>query len=195
MSATDEGQIQLAWKAQSVQIVFISPEQMRLRAARFERNTSKRNRADLVSFVLLFLFTIAAIVVANNLLVRAGSFLFSLWALAGMYSVRQFHRVTAPGSAESMGVTGAAWYRQQLERQRDVALSRPWGIALAVPGVCLLLMGYVDADAPPDVVAVLGGILVFSGMALVIHGKILAGRWQHEINLVETAERDWRMQL
>jgi hypothetical protein len=192
MSAGSEGQVQSIWKSLSVQSVSITPEQMRVRAARFETETSKRNRTDLVSFALLLLMSVGGAVVAKNMLVRAGALLLALWALVGMYSVRRFHSLTAPGSAESMGVTGSTWYRQQLERQRDVALSRPWGIALAMPAICLLLLGYVDAGAPQNVVAILGGISVLGGIAVVIHGKILAGRLQHEIELLHAAERDWK---
>ena len=194
MSAGDERQVQSMWKSLPVQTVSITPEQMRVRASRFETETSRRNRTDLVSFALVVLISVCGAVAAGNMLVRAGALLLGSWALVGMYSVRRFHNLITPGAAESMGVTGAAWYRQQLERQRDVALSRPWGIALAIPGVCLLLLGYVDAGAPQNVVAILSGMSVFVGIAVVIHGKILAGRWQHEIELLLAAERDRKNQ-
>src|SRR6185369_11515704 len=128
MSSTEGGDIQSVWKSQPLQAISVSPEQMRSRAARFEAQTNRRNRSDLASFVLLFLMTIGGMMIQKNVLTRAGTVLTALWALVGIYSVRRFHRLAAPGSADAMGATGAAWYRQQLERQRDVAKSRPWGI-------------------------------------------------------------------
>src|SRR5689334_12945030 len=115
MSIAEEGDIQSVWKSQPLQTISISPEQMRSRAARFEAQTNRRNRSDLAAFVLLFLMTVGGMVVQKNMLTRAGIFLTALWALVGVYSVRRFHRLAAPGSADAMGATGATWYRQQLE--------------------------------------------------------------------------------
>ena len=188
MSITEDGDVPSVWKSQPLQTISISPEQMRSRAARFEAQTNRRNRSDLASFVVLFLMTIGGMMVQKNMLTRAGIVLTALWALVGIYSVRRYHRLAAPGTAEAMGATGATWYRQQLERQRDVASSRPWGIALAAPGVCLLLMGYVDAGAPRNIVAILAGVAAFAGIVGVIHGRILAGRCQLEINQIRAME-------
>lgn len=193
MSGMDEKQIQAAWKSQPVQTVSITPAQLRARATHFATQTNRRNRIDLVSFSLLFLISMSGAIAFKNMLVRAGVFLLALWSLVGIYSIQRFHKLV-PEPAESMGATSVAWYRKQLERQRDVALSRPWGIALAVPGACLLLMGYVDTGVAMSVVAILGGVMIFSGIAIAIHGKILAGKWQHEIEVLQAAEREWEIQ-
>jgi RNA polymerase sigma-70 factor, ECF subfamily len=108
--------------------------------------------------------------------------LLALWAVIGLYSVRRFHGLTVQTSTESSPSSCAASYQKNLERQRDVALSRPWGLALAVPGFVLLLVGYVDSGTPWIFSAILGGVGAFVGIATVIHGQILAGRFQHEID-------------
>jgi hypothetical protein len=82
-----------------------------------------------------------------------------------------------------------AWYREQLERQRDVALSRPWGLALGLPGLVLLLIGYVDSGVPWTFSVILAGLGFFFGVAVIIHGKILAGRWQEEIDALQKLPR------
>ena len=82
------------------------------------------------------------------------------------------------------------WYQRQLERQRDVALSRPWGIALGLPGFGLLLIGYAASGVPWTVSAILGAVGSFLGVGAIIHGKILAGRWQQEIASLQDLKRD-----
>jgi sigma-70-like protein len=59
------------------------------------------------------------------------------------------------------------------------------GRALALPGFALLLVGYVDNGVPWTASVLLGGLGLFGGVAVVIHGKILAGRWQEEINFLQ----------
>jgi len=188
MTKNDDDQIQSIWKAQPIARVSITPEQMRARATRFETDTRRRNRIDFVSFLLVAVIAVAGALVLKSPLVRAGLLFMALWAVIGLYSVRRFHEVAsqAPQSAAS---TCVAWYQSQLERQRDVALSRPWGVALALPGFALLLIGYVVTGLPWAVSAILGAAGVFVGVAAIIHGKILAGRWQEEIVELQNLKR------
>ena len=69
-------------------------------------------------------------------------------------------------------------------------MSRPWGIALALPGFALLLVGYVDNGVPWTASVLIGGVGLFVGVAAVIHGKILAGRWQAEIKSLQNLRSD-----
>lgn len=184
MTRIDE-QIQSAWQSQPVPVVTVSPEQMRQRAARFEATTRRRNRTDLVSFALVLLICIVGVLLVRNVLVQAGGVLLAMWAALGVYSVRRFHALAAR-PPEALAGACAAWYRQQLEWQRDVALSRPWGLALALPGMALLFAGYIANKVPWPALAVLGALCLFAGIAVIIHGKVLAGQWQREIDLLRT---------
>lgn len=191
MTRTDDDQIQSIWKSQPILDVSITPEQMRERAAQFESKTRRRNTVDSLSFALVAaVFGIGVLTVLERALERVGALLLALWALIGLYSVRRFHGLTVQGSTESSASSCAAWYQQNLERQREVALSRPWGIALAVPGFVLLLIGYVDSGTPWPLSVILGGIGVFLGVAAIIHGQILAGRFQQEIDSVQNLRGD-----
>jgi hypothetical protein len=139
---------------------------------------------DLVSFVLVALvFSVGAIALRSPL-VRTGALLLALWAAIGLYSVRRFHDLTSQ-QPESSASTCLVWYQRQLEQQRDVALSRPWGLALGLPGFVLLLIGYVASGVPWTVSAVLGAMSSFLGVGVIIHGKILAARWQQEIDSLQ----------
>ena len=188
MTKTDETHIQSIWKSQPILTVAITPEQMRARAGRFERETRRRNRIDLISFALVALLFGGGALLRSGL-VRAGALLLALWAAVGLYSVRRFHGLTSQQPAESDASTCVARYQQQLKRQRDIALSRPWGIALGLPGFGLVLIGYVVNGAPWTVSAILGAAGVFLGVGAIIHGRILADRWQQEIDSLQSLTR------
>jgi hypothetical protein len=190
MNKTDEDRIQSSWQSQPISTVSISPEQMRARAAQFVRETRRRNRNDFVPFAMVAFIADFGVFTPQSALVRAGGLLLALWAVIGLYSVRRFHGLTAQLSTETNASTCVAWYQQQLERQRDVVLSRPWGIALALPGVGLLLIGYVERGMPWTVSAILGGVGLFLAVGAIIHGRILAGRWQQEIDSLQNLKRD-----
>jgi hypothetical protein len=185
MTKTDEDLIQSIWRSQPILKVSMTLEEMRARAATFESETNKRNRMDYASFALVALMTGIGAFIVHGVLVRVGAVLMALWAVIGLYSVRRFHALTAQRSAESSPSSCAAWYQQNLERQRDVALSRPWGLALVVPGFVLVLIGYVVNGTPWTFSVILGGVGLFGFVAVVIHGKVLAARWQQEINSLQ----------
>lgn len=190
MTKTDESQIQSIWKSQPILTVSMTPEQMRAHAAEFEAKTRRRNRIDFVSFGVVALVAGVGALTPQGALVRAGALLLVLWAVIGLYSVRRFHALTAQRSTELSASTCVAWYQQQLERQRDVALSRPWGIALGLPGIALLLIGYIENGVPWTFSAILAALGFFVGVGAVIHGKILAARWQQEIDSLQNLARD-----
>ena len=93
---------------------------------------------DFVPFSIVAFIAGVGAFTPQSAVVRAGGVLLALWAVIGLYSVRRFHGLTAALSTEANASTCVAWYQRQLVRQRDVALSRPWGIALALPGLGLL---------------------------------------------------------
>jgi hypothetical protein len=182
MTRTDEDPIQSIWKSQPIVPVLMTPEKMRARAAQFESATKKRNRVDYLSFALVAIMAGIGALIVEGVLVRVGALLMALWAVVGLYGVRRFHQLTVQRSTESSPSSCAAWYQQNLERQRDVALSRAWGIALVVPGFVLMLIGYAVDRTPWVFSAILGGVGLFCFVVAVIHGRILAGKWQDEIH-------------
>jgi hypothetical protein len=185
----DEDAIQPIWQSQPTLRVAITTDQMRARAVRFEAKTQRRYRMDLVSFALVALIAGVGALMPRTALVRAGGLLLALWAVIGLYSVRRFNSLT-PQPSESGASPCLAWYRDQLLRQRDVALSRPLGLALCVPGLALVLMGYVVEGLPWTTSAILGAAAGFVGVGAIIHGKHLAAQFQREIDALQTLTRD-----
>jgi hypothetical protein len=88
--------------------------------------------------------------------------------------------------SEMTALTCVAYYRRQLERQRDIVLSWPLGGGLAVQGFLIAAVGF--ATGPRHLpwsaaVALIGvGALVYP--AILLYGRLLVGPWQREINTV-----------
>ena len=102
-----------------------------------------------------------------------------LWALFSIYALHRFGSVdAAPGDSSTQ--TCAAYHQRHLERQRDIALSWPWGIGLAIPSFVLVVNGLGAGARLPNWMfsAVMTGVFSFMYIGLVIYGKMLAQRWQ-----------------
>jgi hypothetical protein len=82
----------------------------------------------------------------------------------------------------------ALHYRSQPLRQRDILCSWPLGIALAAPGFFVYCLGLpLGPRHPPWEVAIgFMGIGTFAGVASLIYGTILTGRWQAQIDTLDS---------
>jgi hypothetical protein len=72
MPTPDEDQIQSIWRSQPILTVTMTPEQLRARAVRFEKETRRRNRLDLVSFAVVALAFGIGTATLQNWLTRTG---------------------------------------------------------------------------------------------------------------------------
>lgn len=185
MSQPDEDQIQSIWRLQPVPSMVMTPELVRARALRFDGEMRKRMRVDVLSSAGVALCLVFAAIVSEGLVLRAGALLLAAWAMTGVYLMRT---VGMPDRFPREPSACTAWYIRHLERQRDYMLSAPWGMGMALPGLLLILIGF---STPPGVVPwqhslALGGVVFFAYFAFVIYGKLLAGRWQQEIDLLRS---------
>jgi hypothetical protein len=190
MPVRDEEQLRAIWRGQAVTALQITPEQLRTRAAQFESAIRRRNLRDQVSFALTAIIC-ACGVLLHGVVLRVGSALTVIWALSSMYWLHRFGALAA-APMDSSAQTCAAYHQQQLERQRDIALSWPWGIGLALPGFVLVVVGLgVGARHPNwEFSAVMIGVFVFLYATLVIYGKMLAGQWQREIDSLRSMREE-----
>jgi len=181
MTKFDDDQIPSIWRLQPAPKLALTPELIRARAARLDLQIRTRNRQDVLSLVGLLICCVVAAVVAQGTVLRAGVLLVGAWAAIGAYLTRLFG---VPDRLPVEPTTCAAWYVRHLERQRDHMLAAPWGMGLALPGLVLMMIGF---SIPPGVVpwqhsVAFGGVVFFAYFAFVIYGKLLAGRWQQEID-------------
>lgn len=182
MSVRDEQVLRAIWNGQSVTPLRMTPDQLRARAVEFESTLRRRNLRDQLCFALVAVFCAAGMLL-DGVLVRVGSALMLGWALFSMYTLHRYGS-TAAVPAEASAENCAAHHQRQLERQRDIALSWPWGIGLVLPGFVLLAVGLGVESRHPNWIfpAVTIGLMLFLYGALVIYGKILAASWQREID-------------
>ena len=171
------------WAGQAVPALLMAPEQLRARAGHLEVSIHRRNVRDHLCFVLVALGFAFGAVVLSSPLTRLGCLLLLGWALLSIYWLRRYGTIAvASGAADSQALIDGQ--RRQLERQRDIVVSWPWGIGLAVPGIALYAIGLARGPRPIDssISAALVGGFMFVYIAIVIYGKALAGRWQQEID-------------
>jgi hypothetical protein len=188
----DEERLRAIWRGQSVTPLQMTPQQLRARAAQFELGIRRRALRDLLCFALVAVICAFGLLL-DNALVRVGAALMILWALYSMYALRRFAFVDAvPG--DSCAQTCAAYHQRHLEQQRDIALSWPWGIGLAIPGFVLTVIGLgIGARHPSWTFSlVMTGVFLFVCIAVVIHGKMLAQRWQLEIESLRALRDEHR---
>jgi hypothetical protein len=178
----NDQQLRGIWAGQAVQALVMTPEQLRARAEHLEASIHRRNVRDHVCFVLVALGFGFGAVALSSPLTRLGCLLLLGWALLSIYWLRRYGTIAVAGAADSQALIDGQ--QRQLERQRDIALSWPWGIGLAVPGMVLYSIGLARGPRPIDssISAALVAVFLFLYIAIVIYGKALAGRWQREID-------------
>ena len=184
MAFRDDDVFRAIWQGQKPPTLQMNTDQLRERARQFETQIRRRNLRDQICFALVALGFAFCTVIGMNPVVRIGAAMIVIWAIYSMYALRRFGSPLNPSDASEQ--TCIAYHRMQLERQRDIALSWPWGVGLAMPGMALFIIGLPLYSAHPQwpISIVIGGIFVFMYVAIVIHGKRLAREWQREIDLL-----------
>ncbi len=194
MPIRNDDELRALWQSQLIAQKPMTPEQLRARAERFELQT---RRSHLINQSSLGLFVVIAAVTLfvrdGGLLYYVGAAMMLIWAAYGMWGMHHFYAPLRLSSDANAG-TCAAVYKRQLERQRDLYLSWPLGIGLVLPGAILVTIAgrfganhefsaWHDAWAAPIAFV---AILVFVYLAAITYGKIVAGRWQREIDQLES---------
>jgi hypothetical protein len=190
MTTRHEEQLRAIWQDQVVPDFRMTHDQLRARAQEFERTIRRRNRSDYVSFGLVALISAFGVVAVPGVLTRVGAFLMLAWAALSVYGLRLYGAMSIGAGADASAVLEC--HRRQLERQRDIALSWPWGLGLVIPGFVLVCLGMSLGPRQLDwaVPAVFIAVFLFGYVAIVIYGKILAGRWQREIDALQALRHD-----
>jgi uncharacterized membrane protein (Fun14 family) len=193
MTTNHDKQLHEIWTGQAVPALRMTPEQLRARAEHLEASIRRRNLRDHWSFVLVALAFAFGAVTLRGPLTRLGCLLMVGWAMLSIYWLRRYGvMAVASGAADAQALIES--HQRQLERQRDIALSWPWGIGLAIPGLVLYSLGFALGPQQLDwsISAALVGTFMFLYVAIVIYGKALAGRWQREIDALRGMRHDAR---
>lgn len=186
MRVRDEDQLKEIWRGGAVTALRMEPAQLRERSERFDASIRGRNRRDQLCFALVAVMCACGLLL-GGVMVRVGSALMVAWAVFSMVTLRRFGAATGTPSG-SDAQTLVAQHGRQLERQRDIALSWPWGVGLAIPGFILTTVGLGLGQGIGsrfrgwEFSATLSGVFLFLYAAIVIYGKVRAAQWQREID-------------
>lgn len=172
------------WQSQSVKSVLMTPDQLRARASTFQRRIRWRNIREYVAIGIVVPWIGLSIVHFQGVLARTGCSMLVIWALFAAYFQHRY------GSSRDLPTTPGlqhclAFHRQELERQRDFARSSPWGLAPAVPGFVLAVIGFSREGKHPDnweLPLALIGSCIFLCIAIALYNKWTADRLQLEID-------------
>ena len=188
MPNRSDEELRALWQGQPASTVRFTAEQLRRRAAQFETQTRRRYMRDQASFALAAIIFGWAMIAIDGALMRLGSALLLLWALYGIWGLHRYARALAV-PADANVQTCVAFHRRQLERQRDVVRGWPLGIGLAMPGTVLVAIAgsLGPRHAPWSMTIGVIGIIAFAYLAMLIYGQVVAGRWQQEIDALESS--------
>jgi hypothetical protein len=177
MRVRDEDQLKEIWRGGAVTALRMEPAQLRERSERFDASIRRRNLRDQLCFALVAVMCVCGLLL-DGVMLRVGSALMLAWALFSMYTLHRYGAATGtpPGSDAQ---TLVAQHGRQLERQRDIALSWPWGVGLAIPGFILVTVG--SRIRSWEFSAAVIGVFLFLYVGVVIYGKVRAAQWQREI--------------
>jgi hypothetical protein len=183
-----EKDLKSIWQCQSVVAVQMTPDQLRARTSQFQIRIRWRNSREYVAAALIILAFGFCFLHFQGILTRVGSVLNILYALFMTYSLRNYGSSrpveTDPGSQSCL-----TFHRRELERQRNLAQSWPWGIVPAIPGFVLTIVGLkLEAGHSNHWEGVLAIIGVFSALciAVAVFNKMTADRLQREIDALES---------
>jgi len=136
------------WQSQEVEEMKFSVEELRAKAAKFQRRVKNRNLRELLAAAIVVVWCgvgfwktdqAAQRVISALLITGAAYVMWYIWTKAGAKSV-----------PEDIGRAGcASFYRAELVRQRDLAGSVwKWYIGPIVPGIALAMIYGIVTAAP-----------------------------------------------
>ncbi len=136
------------WQKQEVEEVRISVEELRAKAAKFQRRIQWRNLREQTA-CLIVIFVFGAMCVKTSQAVPRVSYVLII--VAALYIAWHLQARGAPRSlpAEMGRANGIEFYRSELERQRNLLRSIwKWYLGPMLPGMALLIT-YAIVTAPP----------------------------------------------
>ncbi len=179
------------WQNQKVEVTRMSTQELRSKAARFQRKIGRRNLREYLAAVVVVAAFSFYIWQFDSIAMRAGSVL----VIAGtLFVVHQLRRRGSPKKlpADVTWESCLDFHRQELERQRDL-LRQVWRWYLLpfVPGTVVFLSG--AAIESPQARAWCLGVLASTAVVFLLVGKLnswVANKLQRQIDELEAVEND-----
>jgi hypothetical protein len=191
LNAQVEAKLRAIWKRASVVQPTWTPEQVEARAKRFEVHAKRLAVGDLLGFLLLPVIMLGVVVTVDGRALiheQYGRIQFAGWVLLLLCSVVGFLASRYSYAAVTYDVSNLlASHLERLARLRDWYASTPWGVALYLPGLALLLIGWGmnPASANWEKPIICAGIASFLYLVTCIQTKLMARGLEREISSLE----------
>ena len=170
--------------------VSMTHKEIRRKAREFETKIKRRNRGEYIAAAVLIGICGWRLVSSANPILNAGGALIIAGALYVAHQLRKRGSArTLPGDVAF--VNSVAFYRTELERQRDL-LRRVWSwyIGPLIPGAVVLYWGFAAANEySVQSLAVRGTVVILVSVLIGQLNKWAAGKLQHEIDELSAMER------
>lgn len=125
------------WQCQEVEEMKFSIEELRAKAAKFQRRIWRRNLREYLAAVLVIVFFAAAYWNTHQVIPRIAFAWIIAWSVFYIWYLWRWGSAT-PVPA-NLGIAGVGFYRNELARQRDLLRSVwKWVILPIVPALVLL---------------------------------------------------------
>jgi hypothetical protein len=133
--------LQRLWQEQPVEYQPMPLDEIRRRAAKFERRIDNRNRREFAAGALVIAAFSFYTYWFTNPMVRAGSVLVVIGTVYVMWHLYR-SGLARPLSTEFGRIASLDFYREELARQRDLVASVwKWYLAPPLPGLLLVISG------------------------------------------------------
>lgn len=136
-------EIKQIWQAQKVEGTVMSLDEIRRKAAKFQKRISRRNAREYMAGAAVVILMTSFIIRSSFAVERAAAAL----CIAGIvYAMYRLHRLGSAQSAPAdLGLTSSLqFHRRELERQRKLLQNVwPWYLAPLMPGLALFVISTV----------------------------------------------------
>lgn len=182
-----EEDLKTYWQQREMEQPQMTAEQVRIKATQFQRAMRRRDLIEYAACAIVVLAFGAYAWILPNILVKLGSFTMVLAALFVTYQLRK-HGASRFAPSEGAVASLFEFHRNELVRRRDL-LRHSWRLLVGplMPGMLLYLGGM--AQQPPEGklhLVILGGIMIFMGVAISLHNRWSARRLQRDIDGLDT---------
>ena len=170
--------------------VSLTHDEIRLKAQEFETKIKRRNRGEYIAVAVVIAFFGWRLASSANLILNAGGALIIAGAL---YVAHHLRKRGSPKTlpADASFVNSVAFYRTELERQRDLGRRVWWWyIGPFIPGGVVLYWGLGAANEySVQSLAVRGTVVMLFFLLVGQLNKKTARKLQHEIDELSAMER------
>ncbi len=184
------GNLKVVWQSQALEGATMSLEQVRNRILKLEKTIRNRTRVGGSACIIILLAFAYAFAISTNVVQRIGA---ALCVLGGCYFIYQLIlgmiRTHVAFRLGNESETSVAFYRSELQRQRDFHRGLwLWSRLLVItPGPLIFCLGMaLSSSAAAKTATLIASVLVLELIVAVPLNLRLAREYQHELESLDS---------